>query len=278
MTERKIGVTRFDWRDPYHFALTLSWGAFASAALAAIVLINTLFALLYLAAPGAVQNLRPHDVVMAFFFSLETLSTVGYGEMAPSGLYGHVVAGTEIVFGMALTAVMTGLVFFRFSRPRARFLFAGKLVVVSHNGRPTMMLRLVNARSSDMTSVNASLGMVLAEVTAEGRPFQAVRDLDLVRSKIPIFPPTWTIMHVIDASSPLHGVTPEQLSAMGARFYVSVEGYDTALQATVRGMRTYAHSDIAGGMRYVDMMTVDEAGQGSADLSKLGALEPGQGP
>lgn len=270
----KIGVSRFDWRDPYHAALTLSWAPFAGVAVAAIILINATFALLYALVPGAVQNLHPHDFVMAFFFSVETLATVGYGEMAPSGLYGHAIAAVEIVVGMAFTAVMTGLIFIRFSRPRARFLFAKNLVVTRHNGRPTLMLRLANGRFSTMTSARVRLGVVLAEVTQEGRPFQAVHDLHLVRSEIPIFPMAWTIMHVIDAASPLHAASPEQLTQSGARFFVALEGRDTALQAVVQDMRTYSSADIAHGMQYADMITHDETGQATADLSKLSALEP----
>ena len=270
----KIGVARFDWRDPYHAALTLSWGPFAGMAIAAIVLINAMFALMYLLVPGAVQNLHHGDFAMAFFFSVETLATVGYGEMAPYGLYGHAVAAIEIVVGMAFTAVMTGLIFIRFSRPRARFLFADHLVVTHHNGRPTLMLRLANGRFSTMTSARVSLGVVLGEVTQEGRPFQAVHDLHLVRSEIPIFPMAWTIMHVIDASSPLHTKSPEQLAERGARFFVALEGRDSALQAVVQDMRTYSSSDIAHGMRYADMITHDDGGQATADLSKLSALEP----
>jgi len=270
----KIGVSRFDWRDPYHIAVTLSWGAFAGAALGGILVINTVFALLYLAVPGAVQNLHPHDGFMAFFFSVETLATVGYGEMAPAGLYGHAVAAVEIVVGMAFTAIMTGLVFVRFSRPRARFLFADHMVVATHNGRRTLMLRLAHGRFNAMTSARASLGVVLAEVTAEGRPFQGVHDLPLLRSELAIFPLSWTIMHVIDASSPLHDLGVEQLGGMGARFYVALEGRDTALQAVVQDMRTYTHAEIAHGMRYADMLTHSEAGHTTADLSKLSALEP----
>ena len=269
----KVGVARFDWRDPYHIAVTISWRSFAGVALAAIALINGVFALLYLAVPGAVQNLHPGDLFMAFCFSLETQATVGYGEMAPISPYGHAVAAVEIIVGMAFTAVMTGLIFIRFSRPRARFLFADTLVVTRHNGRQTLMLRMANGRFNAMTSVGATLGVVLKEVTQEGRPFQGVYDLPLVRSKIPVFPLTWTIMHVIDASSPLHDVSPEQLADMDARFFVGLEGRDTALQAVVQDMRTYSHTEIAHGMRYVDMITHSEAGQTTADLSKLGALE-----
>ena len=270
----KLGVSRYDWRDPYHIALTLSWPAFVGVALASILLINVVFAALYLASPGAVQNLQHRDVFMAFFFSLETLATVGYGEMAPDSLYGHAVAAVEIVVGMAFTTVMTGLVFIRFSRPSARFLFADNLVITPHNGRETLMLRLANGRFNAMTSTRVGLGVVLKEVTEEGRPFQAVYDLKLVRSESPIFPLTWTIMHVIDASSPLQGMSPEQLAAMDARFYVALEGRDTALQAVVQDMRTYSHGEIAHGMRYADMITHGEQGQVTADLAKLGALEP----
>jgi inward rectifier potassium channel len=270
----KVGVARYDWRDPYHIALTLSWPAFAGAALGAILLINTVFALLYLAVPGAVQNMHHGDVFMAFFFSVETLATVGYGEMAPSGLYGHTVAAAEIVLGMAFTAVMTGLIFVRFSRPQAKFLFADALVIASHNGRRTLMLRMANARFSTMTSARANLGLVLREVTEEGRNFQGVHDLPLVRSDIPVFPMAWTILHVIDAASPLYGVTIEQLNGMEARLYVAVEGRDSALQAVVQGMRTYASTEIAHGMRYADMISHDDTGHPIADLSMISALEP----
>lgn len=269
----KIGVSRFDWRDPYHAALTLSWGAFAGVALAVLVLINALFAGLYLAVPGAVQNLHPGDYFMAFCFSVETLSTVGYGEMAPDGVYGHAVAIVEIGFGMAFTAVMTGLVFIRFSRPRARFLFAEKLVVTGHNGRRMLMLRVANGRMSAMTAARISLGVVLKETTHEGRPFQGIRDLPLMRSEVPLFPMAWTIMHAIDESSPLHGMSPEQLEESEARFLVAVEGRDTALQAVVQDIRLFTHAEIAYGMRYADMITFNEAGLPIADLSMLGSLE-----
>lgn len=273
---RKIGVSRFDWRDPYHIALTLSWPAFAFAALGCILVINAVFALLYVAVPSAVQNLPHQNLLMALFFSIETLATVGYGEMAPSGFYGHTVSAAEIITGMAFTAIMTGLVLIRFSRPKARFLFAENMVIASHNGRETLMLRMANGRFSTMTSARVTLGVVLLEVTAEGRPFQGVHDLALVRSEIPIFPLAWTIMHVIDPASPLHGASAEQLESMGARFFVALEGRDTALQATVQDMHTYTHADIARGMRYADMITLKGPGHTTADLSKLSALEPSQ--
>jgi inward rectifier potassium channel len=270
---RKAGVSRFDLRDPYHIAVTLSWGAFAGGALACILIINVVFALLYLASPGAVQNLHAGDVFMAFFFSLETLATVGYGEMAPDGLYGHAVAAVEIITGMAFTAIMTGLLFVRFSRPQARFLFADQMVVANHNGRLTLMLRIANGRLNMLTHATATIGVMLAEVTHEGQSFRGVHDLKLARSNIPIFPLTWTLMHVIDADSPLHGFDAARLAQADARFFVGVEARDTALQAVVQDIHDYRHKDVLFGRRYADAVSRDESGQTTADLSRLSALE-----
>ncbi len=270
---RKTGIARFDLRDPYHFAVTLSWGAFTLGMLACILVINVIFAWLYLADPGAIQNLQPKDFFSAFFFSLETLATVGYGEMAPASYYGHAVAGVEIIVGMAFTAIMTGLLFVRFSKPQARFLFADKLVVTSHNGKPTLMLRIANGRMNMLTHASAKLGVLLAEVTHEGQLFRGVHDLKLMRHEIPIFPLTWTLMHVIDASSPLHGSGPKELETMDARFYLSVEARDTALGARVQDIHDYQHTLVVFGMRYADAVSRDETGQTTADLSRLSLLE-----
>jgi inward rectifier potassium channel len=271
---RKTGIARFDLRDPYHFAVTLSWGAFAGLALAALLVINLVFAGLYLAQPGAVQNLRSSDFARAFFFSLETLATVGYGEMAPDSIYGHAVAGVEIVIGMAFTAILTGLLFVRFSRPKARFLFPDKAVVTNHNGRPTLMLRIANGRFNMLTHATAKIGVLLAEITQEGQSFRGVHDLKLVRGEIPIFPLTWTLMHVIDQASPLHGLDAEGLERTDARFFLAVDARDTALGAVVQDIRDYKHDQIAFGMRYADAVSRNEEGATTADLSRLSLLEP----
>jgi len=271
---RKTGIARFDIHDPYHFAVTLSWGAFVLGVLGCIVLINLGFAGLYLARDGAVQNLRPHDFAMAFFFSLETMATVGYGEMAPATFYGHAVAGCEIIVGMSFTAIMTGLLFVRFSKPQARFLFAEKAVVTVHNGKPTFMLRIANGRYTMLTHATAKIGTLLAETTQEGQLFRAVHDLKLMRSEIPIFPLTWTLMHVIDESSPLHGKDAAGLAAMDIRFFLAVDARDTALGALVQDIHDYTHDKVVFGMRYAEAVSRNEEGQTTADLSRLSLLEP----
>ena len=270
---RKTGVARFDLSDPYHLAVTLSWPAFAIGAILSLALINAVFATLYTLEPGAVQNLPPGDFLRAFFFSLETLATVGYGEMAPASTYGHVVTAIEIVFGMAFTAIFTGLLFVRFSKPKARILFADKAVVTSHNGRPTLMVRLANGRLTMLTHAVADLAMLVLEVSDEGHAFRRVQDLRLQRGSLPIFPLTWTLMHVIDETSPLFGLGPKELEAQQVRIFVAVEARDAGLGALVQDLGAFEHHQVRFGMRYSDAVSLDEAGRTTADLSRISLVE-----
>ena len=139
---KKKGISRFDVRDPYHLAVALTWRQFLATLLAIYLFVNLVFATLFSLIPGSVANARPHSFRDAFFFSIETLATVGYGEMHPATLYGHLIAATEIVSGLAFTAILTGLTFVRFSRPRVKLVFAQNPVVATHNAKPTLMLRV----------------------------------------------------------------------------------------------------------------------------------------
>jgi inward rectifier potassium channel len=270
---RKTGVPRFDLRDPYHLAVTTSWPIFIAIAFTAVMLLNGVFAVLYLQQPGAIQNLGRGDVLRAFFFSLETLATVGYGEMAPASTYGHVVAAAEILLGMAFTAIFTGLIFVRFSRPQSRILFADKAVIHTHNGAPTLMVRIANGRLTMMTHAQARLAMLVVEMSDEGQSFRRVYDLSLQRDNLPLFPLTWTLMHVIDAASPLHGLTAEDLQAAQTRLFLAVEARDAALGAQVQDLSQFEHHQIVFGMRYSDAVTSDEQGRTLADLGRLSLIE-----
>ncbi len=269
----KRGVARYDFRDPYHVAVTLSWPAFIAAVFIVLGGLNLVFACLYLARPGAVQNLRPGDILDAFFFSLETLSTVGYGEMAPATLYGHSISAIEIVVGMAFTAIITGLLFVRFSKPRAKILFADEAVITQHNGKRTLMVRIANGRLSMLTGAAAEIGVLLADITMEGQAFRRVEDLKLTRNTIPVFPLTWTLMHVIDDSSPLFGLDPEALIAQDARLFVSVEAMDGSIGIRVQAIKDYDHTHVRLGKRYSEAVSRDESGRTIADIGRLSVLE-----
>ncbi len=270
---RKSGVARFDFRDPYHLAVTLSWPAFIVGAFGVLMILNTLFACLYTLRSGAVQNLPPGDVLRAFFFSLETLATVGYGEMAPASTYGHLVTAAEIVVGMTFTAIFTGILFVRFSRPQPRILFAEKAVIATHNGVPTLMVRIANGRLTMLTHATAKLAVLIAEISEEGQAFRRVHDLILQRGDLPIFPLTWTLMHTIDETSPLFGFGAQDLEARQVRVFLAVEARDSALGAMVQDLGAFEHHQLVFGMRYSDAVSLDEAGITTADLSRLSLLE-----
>ncbi len=269
----QAGLRRFDLRDPYYIAVSLSWRAFFLLFLGAELTINTVFALLYLAQPGAVANARPGTFSDVFFFSLETLATVGYGVMAPATLYGHLVSGAEIVTGMIFTAIMTGLLFVRFSKPRARILYAANPVVTLHNGRPTLMLRIGNARANPLTNVRLSVHALVRQVSAEGHPQRSLVELPLVRGRLPIFAILWTLMHVIDEASPLYGMDAQAVEVENLRFFLTVAARDHGTGQEVSDLRVYAGGDIRFGMHYREAVLVGAENRTTADYSLIGAME-----
>jgi inward rectifier potassium channel len=271
----KKGVPRYDWADPYRLAVSLSWPQFLAGLLTVYLLMNAIFALAYVAVPGCIANARPHVFSDAFFFSLETLATVGYGELYPATFYGHAVASCEIILGVAFTAILTGLVFVRFARPRAKFVFAAHPVITLHNAEPTFMVRVGNGRAVSMASAAARLSVLVAETTVEGAIFRRTHELKLVRSTLPVFPLSWTLMHTIDALSPLHGMDAETFVTANVRTFVSFEARDPDLASMVHDMRVYEPTDVLFGMRYVDIITLDDKGQPTADLTRIDEVVEG---
>jgi inward rectifier potassium channel len=271
---KKKGISRFDLRDPYHLAVTLTWPEYLAALLALYLFVSVVFAVLFWLVPGSIANARPHDFADAFFFSIETIATVGYGEMHPATLYGHMVASTEIVCGLAFTAILTGLTFVRFSRPRAKLVFAANPVVAMHNGKPTLMLQIGNGRPGVLADATAKLNVLISEIGSDGRRLRRAQELRLERAHIPLFPLSWTLMHVLDEKSPLAGCDAARAVATDARVFVTLEARDPTLATFVHEIRIYAPQDIRFGVRYIDPVTIGEDGMPVVDLTMIGALEP----
>ena len=270
---QKTGVRRFDLSDPYGWALGLSWGAFAAMFAVLELAINAVFGGLYWLQPGSVANMPVDSFLYAFFFSVETLATVGYGVMAPATLYGHIVSSIEILSGIAFTAIMTGLTFVRFSRPKPRIIYADRAVVARHNGVPTLMLRLASAGSGIMTDASARLSVLLAEHTLEGQTIRRTYELKLIRDRSPVFVLAWTLMHPITESSPLYGLDRDQMQAERLRLFLSFEAWDASLAAKISDFRDYSATAIVFGARYADTVTIDDQGRPTADLSRISSME-----
>ncbi len=265
----KKGVSRYDWADPYRIAVDLTWPQFLVGLVGFYLSVIALFAVLYTLMPGSVANARPHVFVDHFFFSLETLATVGYGFMYPATFYGHVVAAVEIMTGLAFTAILTGLIFVRFSKPRAKFLFAEHPVITMHNGMATLMLRVGNGRATVLADARIKIGVLISETSQEGATFRRTHELALVRSSIPVFPLTWTIMHEINDASPLHGMSAQGYLNADVRLFVSFEARDPSLALVVHDLRSYGPADVMFATHYADVISIDELGHSCADMTRI---------
>jgi inward rectifier potassium channel len=250
----KLGTKRYDLSDPYHLAITLRWRDFFAACLAIDLTLNLVFAVLYDLVPHCVANVRPGSLSDAFFFSIETLATVGYGVMAPSSTYGHIVASVELTLGLALTALFTGLTFVRFSRIKAKIVFAKTAVVARHGGVPTLMIRMGYQRAGSLADAEARVTFMRLAQTEEGHVFRQSDELKLVRNRLALMVLSWTLMHEIDAESPLYGFTPESLETADARLIVTIRARNHAAGAEVFDIAFYNPSGILFGMSYQDMV------------------------
>src|SRR5580700_4691040 len=265
----KLNARRFDWRDMYHLVLTLTWPQFAGMILGIYLCINLIFACLYLLGGNCIAELQPGSFSDHFFFSVETLATVGYGHAYPATLYGHCVATLEILVGLFGLAVLTGLIFVRFSRPTARIRFSNVAIVAPFNGTPALMLRLANLRHHAMVEAEFRLLFMRSELTKEGDDIRRFYPLRLEFDRLISFPAALTLRHVIDETSPLFGLNSEDLKLTDSRMLVSIVCVDPVIQAPVQSQTEYVHEQIAWNRRFAEIYTEDDVGRYTVDYSKF---------
>ena len=268
---------RTGWRDLYRTILSLSWPRFALSVLTVYLAINVVFASIYLLGGNCIAEMRSGSFASAFFFSVQTLSTVGFGHLYPANLYGDVVTTIEIVVGMFFTAVVTGLIFVRFSRPKARLLFSRKLVISNYDGRPALQMRVANLHHQPMVEAEFRLMIVRKERIDEDDDARRFHTLKLEFDRLIVFPSALTIRHFIDEQSPLFGVTPKQLELSATRFMTSIVCIDTVIQASVQSQETYLWSDVCFGHRFVEIYTEHQDGRFEMDYGRIHETEPAPG-
>jgi inward rectifier potassium channel len=269
----QLHVTR-EWRDIYHWLLALNWLSFSGFLLAAYLALNLFFAGLYLAGAPCIAGMPPHSFSDAFFFSVETLSTVGYGHLYPNTLYGHIIATLEIMSGMAGIAVMTGIIFVRFSRPSARLQYSTVLVVTPFDGQPALMWRVANLRQNAMVEAEFQIMLIRNERIREGDTIRRFHPLPIQFDRVSLFPAALTIRHIIDEKSPLHGLTAEELQRSDSRFFASVVCVDTVIPAPVQSQHIYSWRDIRFGRRFVEIYNDLDNDIMEVDYARLSETEP----
>ena len=269
----KLNVKKFDLRDTYHLILNLSWPGFAGLVFGIYFLINVAFASLYMLNPHAVAEMRPGSFFDAFFFSVETLATVGYGHMYPDSFYGHLIAMLEIMVGMFGLAVITGLIFVRFSRPTARIHFSKVAVIAPFDGVPNLMIRVANLRHQAMVEPEFRMILFRNIITAEGDDVRRFRSLNLEFDHLITFPAVITVRHRIDEMSPLFGMTPEGFQQQDVRIVASIVGVDTVIVAPVQSFGDYNYEQIEWNRRFVEIYDQNEEGEWTVDYARIDETE-----
>jgi inward rectifier potassium channel len=270
----KINAARGDWRDSYHWVLSLSWPQFSLFLVVSYLVLNTLFALFYVFRAGSIVEMQPGSFAQAFFFSVETLATLGYGHMYPATVYGHVVVTIEVFVGTVWFAVITGLIFVRFSRPTARIVFSTSILIGDHDGRPTVMFRVANLRHISMVDAHFRLMFSRNEKVLEGEEVRRFHPLKVYPRRIARFPAALTIRHTIDAQSPLCGETEKTLKQRDAFFLAEVTSVETVMAAPVQSQQDYSFSDVRWGERFVDMYEELADGRLQVDYGRIHDTEP----
>jgi inward rectifier potassium channel len=273
----KVNTDAWRWRDVYRWLLSLRWPQFAAFAATLYITLNLLFAALYSFQQDSIAgSTGGHWFFDCFFFSVQTLATVGYGHMYPQTLYGHIVTTIEIMSGLFLLAVMTGLIFVRFSRPIARVAFSRSIVIAPLNGKPTLMVRVGNENHHSMVEAEFRIMFSRDEPLIEGGDFRYFYNLKLHFDRLTVFPAALTLRHVIDETSPLHQATPESLETERALFFVSVVGVDPVIAAAVQTQQDYTWRDVRFGERFVEIYTQSGQGQLTVDYGRLNETEPAE--
>ena len=255
----------------------MSWMKFYTMVVLSYFLVNILFAFAYLACgPGAIEGSGAASLggrfFDAFFFSIQTLATIGYGKMSPTGFAANIVVAFEALTGLFGFALATGLLFARFSRPNAKIQYSEKAVIAPFHDITGFMFRIVNERQNQIIEVSATLTYSRME-THNGKQMRKFYSLPLERNKVTFFPLHWTIVHPIDEKSPLFGVTQKELEASDAEFAILLTGIDETFSQSVHSRSSYKYDEVVVGAKFRDMFLPTENGVVRVDLRRLSDIE-----
>lgn len=272
-----IRATGTRWRpvdDLYHFVLTRSWTQFGLFAAGLYVLVNVLFALAYWLVPGTVHGVERFED--AFFFSVQTFSTVGYGTLYPASRLGNVLMTVESMVGLFSAALITGVTFARFSRPTARVRFSAKIAAATRDGIPHLVFRVANERHNSIVEAKLRVLLLVMERTKEGEAMRLPIELKLVREQTALFMLTWIPMHKIDETSPFFGgkASIEKLRAKKGELFLSLSGLDETSGQTVHARWRYDLDAIAWDHAFADVLSIDEDGTRVLDYTKFDEVIP----
>ncbi len=267
-TPTGLGNNPSPFTDLYHFLVRSPWPVLLMLVLAAFTIMNGFFGLLYWF-DGGVQGARPDSYPDMFFFSVQTMATIGYGVLHPTTFFANALVSVEALMGLVGLALMTGLVFAKFSLPSARVRFSRYAVISRRDGVPSLMFRMANLRESRILEAQMHLVFARLETTAEGERLRRFYDLRVQRERTALFALSWTAVHQITADSPLAGQTPQSLKESVAMVVVSLTGLEETFSQTVSARNYYDADSILWGKRLADMTTFQPDGTPLMDYSRF---------
>jgi inward rectifier potassium channel len=267
------------WTDFYHLVLIAPWSVFFLGLALLFVAINALFALLFLADPNGLTNVRPGDFWDAFLFSVQTIGvqtigSLGTSAISPRTTYVDVVVIVEAFIGILYLGTVTAVMFARFSRPFARILFSKVAIIAPFDGTPTLMFRAANQRGNRILDAAVSVSVARQATSQEGLVMRRFDELALMRARSPLFALSWTIMHRIDHASPLHGLDLATMREREMEILILLSGTDETLADVIYARYTYTPADLRWDHRFVDVLSETPAGRRVVDLHKFHDTEP----
>ena len=268
-----IGTPGPGLRDVYHFLIGASWWLVLGGVAFLFLFSNLLFAIGYLSTDG-LAGAKPGSFWDAFFFSIQTMGTIGYGVMYPKNFFANILVTLESIVGLLGLALATGLTFAKFSRPTARLLFSRVAVIAPRDGVPTLMFRVANERVSHVVEAQLRVTLLRDELTKEGESIRKIHDLSLIRSQSPAFALSWTVLHPIGPNSPLHGATPKSLLEQEIEIVVSLTGIDETLSQSIHARHSYGAEEIVFNARFADVFSLLPNGERTLDLSRFHETVP----
>jgi inward rectifier potassium channel len=275
----RSGLGMFETLAPYQQLLTMSWTGFFTMIVVVYLFLNLLFAVFFVAVgpddlvgPGA--QMLGGRFSQAFFFSVQTFATIGYGQIGPNGFPANALVTVEALVGLIFQALATGLLFARFSRPTASILFSRWAIIAPYRGGQSLQFRIANRRRSEIIQVEAQVLFSAMEPDGRGGLVRRYSLLPLERNKVTFFPLSWTIVHPIDESSPLAGKTADDLESAEAEILVLLSGIDETFAQTVHTRSSYRADEIRWNARFTSIFVrADASSRLSVDISRLHEIE-----
>lgn len=265
----RVGYRYPVWQDVYHILLTVRWSTFLASILLIYSAINLIFAGFYMWGEGNIAETRHGSFADAFYFSVQTMATIGYGKMHPQTDFANILVTMEAMIGTTSLALASALMFARLARPTARVLFSKVAVVSAYEGTPALMFRLVNKRHNQIIDAHISVTLLRSEVTVEGDTMLRFHDLSTIRNRNPVFALPWTVIHPIDAASPLAGSSAESLSAEQFEILVVLSGFDDTFSQQVHAWHSYLAEDIRWNVRFASVVGKSRHGRLRIDFRRF---------